>query len=71
MTHEERIAYLKSCDETITPAQLSMVLGGNPYTYNLMAKRGELTLPHMFRGRHLRIFTAGVIKALEGVQLSK
>ena len=66
MSHEEKIAFLRGCGETVTPAQLSQVLGGNPYTYNLMAKRGELTLPHIFRGRNLKIFTAPVIKMLEG-----
>lgn len=66
MSIDEKIAYLNGCDTTISPTQLSMILGGMPYSYNLAAKEGRLDLPHVFRGRNLRIFTAPLIKILQG-----
>lgn len=66
MNNTEKIAYLRECDETISPTQLSMILGGMPYSYNLAAREGRLDLPHVFRGRNLRIFTAPLIKILQG-----
>lgn len=67
MTHEERIAYLMALPgETISPTELAVVLGGDPYAYNLQAKAGKLTLPHLWRGRNLRIFRAPVLKVLQG-----
>ncbi len=66
MTHEERLALLRAQPgETISPTCLSRVLGGNPYVYNLAAKEGNLTLPHMWRGRNLRIFKAPLMRLLE------
>lgn len=69
MTHEERIAYLQELPgETISPRQAAQVLGGQPYLYNLLAKQGELHLPHMWRGRNLRIFKTPVLRLIrEGV----
>ena len=67
MNHAERIAYLKAIDkETISPAQAALVLGGNPYWYNVSAKAGKLTLPHMWAGRNLKIFKEPILRLLEG-----
>ena len=67
MTREEKVAWLKSLPtETISPKQLSVVDGGDPYSYNLAAKDGKLDLPHLWRGRNLRIWKDPVIKLLGG-----
>lgn len=66
MTHDERIAYLKGLPkETISPTELSRVIGGNPYVYNLAAREGLLTLPYIWRGRNLRIFKEPLLRLLE------
>lgn len=72
MTTTERIQWLQSLPaETISPRQLADVLGGEPYQYNLSAQIGKLTLPHIWRGRNLRILKQPVIKLLsEGVTQS-
>ncbi len=65
MTHEERIRYLKNHEaETLSPAQVAQVLGGSPYWYNLTARDGKLTLPHLWRGRNLRIFKAPILRLI-------
>lgn len=67
MSHEERLEYLRSLTgETISPAQLARIIGGRPYVYNLMAREGKLTLPHVWRGRNLRIFKAPLLTLLQG-----
>lgn len=66
MTHEERIAFLRSQGETVSPTVLAKVIGGMPYTYNVAAKEGKLKLPHVWRGRNLRVFTAPLINILQG-----
>ena len=67
MTHDDRIALLSSQPgETISPTLLSKVLGGSAYSYNLAARRGDLPLPHVWRGRNLRIFKQPIIKILQG-----
>lgn len=67
MTREEKLELLRSLpDETISPRQLALVAGGDPYTYNLMAKEGRLDLPHLWRGRNLRIWKDPVIKLIGG-----
>ena len=67
MTHEERLELLRQQPgETISPATLARIAGGNAYYYNLSAKDGSLKLPHIWRGRNLRIFKAPVMKLLEG-----
>jgi hypothetical protein len=67
MTHEERIALLESQPgETVSPAVVSQVLGGMPYTYNIAAKQGKLTLPHLWRGNRLLIFKQPLINLLKG-----
>ena len=67
MTHQERISYLTTLPrETLSPKELAAVIGGDPYSYNLQAKAGTLTLPHVWRGRNLRIFRAPVLKLLQG-----
>ena len=66
MTHDERIAYLKGLPkETISPTELSRVIGGNPYVYYLAAREGLLTLPYIWRGRNLRIFKEPLLRLLE------
>ena len=66
MPHDERIAYLKGLPkETISPTELSRVIGGNPYVYNLAAREGLLTLPYIWRGRNLRIFKEPLLRLLE------
>lgn len=52
--------------ETISPAQLAKVAGGDPYAYNLMARQGKLDLPHLWRGRNLRIWKEPVIRLIGG-----
>lgn len=67
MTREEKLEWLRSLpSETISPQQLTQVAGGDPYTYNIMAKEGKLELPHLWRGRNLRIWKDPVIKLIGG-----
>lgn len=67
MTREEKLEWLRQIpSETISPIQLSIVAGGYSYTYNIMAKEGKLDLPHMWRGRNLRIWKQPVIDLIEG-----
>jgi len=67
MTTEEKIAFLKGLEnETISPTQLALVAGGDPYSYNLAAKAGELPLPHLWRGRNLRIWKQPVMDLIGG-----
>lgn len=67
MTREEKIAWLRGLPtETISPAQLAVIDGGCPYSYNLAAKEGKLGLPHLWRGRNLRIWKEPVIRMIGG-----
>lgn len=66
MNIKDPIEFLRQCGPTCSPRQLAMVLGGQPYYYNLQAKDGKLDLPHFWRGRNLRIFTNPVIERLGG-----
>lgn len=67
MTREEKIDFLRSIPgETISPTQLALVAGSSPYTYNVAARRGELNLPHFWRGRNLRIWKDPVLKLIGG-----
>lgn len=67
MTREEKIEWLRSLpEETISPTQLAKVDGGDPYSYNLAARDGKLELPHLWRGRNLRIWKEPVIKLIGG-----
>lgn len=67
MTREEKLEMLRAIpSETISPSQLAKVAGGDPYTYNLAAKQGSLDLPHLWRGRNLRIWKEPVIKLIGG-----
>lgn len=67
MTREEKLEMLRSIPgETISPTQLAKVAGGDPYTYNLAAKAGDLDLPHLWRGRNLRIWKEPVIRLIGG-----
>jgi hypothetical protein len=65
MTTEEKVAFLKQLpSETISPSVMALVAGGDPYSYNLMAKEGKLDVPHFWRGRNLRIWKQPVIKLI-------
>jgi len=67
MNSNEALAYLRSLPgETISPKELAMVAGGSPYSYNLAAKEGKLDLPHLWRGRNLRIWKGPVIRLIGG-----
>ena len=67
MTREEKLEWLRSLpSETISPQQLTKVAGGDPYSYNIMAKEGKLELPHLWRGRNLRIWKEPVIRLIGG-----
>ena len=67
MTHDEKISLLQAQPgETISPTILAKIIGGNPYVYNLEARQGTLTLPHVWRGRNLRIFKEPLMKILQG-----
>ena len=67
MNHTEKIAYLNNIQtETISPTELAKVLGGKPYLYNVSARDGSLMLPHVWRGRNLRVFKQPVIDLLTG-----
>lgn len=66
MSHRERLELLQSQPgETISPSVLARVIGGKPYLYNVAAKNGQLSLPHVWRGRNLRIFKAPLMRLLE------
>ena len=67
VTREEKIAWLREIpSETISPKQLAVVDGGDPYSYNIAAKEGKLELPHLWRGRNLRIWKEPVIRLIGG-----
>ena len=67
MKSNEALAYLRSLPgETISPAELARVAGGNAYSYNVAAKEGKLDLPHLWRGRNLRIWKGPVIRLIGG-----
>lgn len=69
MTHDERISLLQAQPgETISPTMLAKIIGGNPYAYNLQARKGTLNLPHVWRGRNLRIFKEPVLRLIGGEQ---
>ena len=67
MTREEKLVWLRSLPgETISPSDLALVAGGNAYSYNIAAKEGRLELPHLWRGRNLRIWKEPVIRLIGG-----
>lgn len=67
MTASEKIRWLRSLPgETISPQALAKVAGGNAYSYNVAAKEGKLDLPHLWRGRNLRIWKGPVIRLIGG-----
>ena len=67
MTANEKIRWLESLPgETISPKELAAVAGGSPYSYNMAAKNGTLDLPHLWRGRNLRIWKGPVIRLIGG-----
>ena len=67
MTTAEKVAFLQELpSETISPKVMAFIDGGDPYSYNLAAKKGELDIPHFWRGRNLRIWKGPVIRLLGG-----
>ena len=67
MTTDEKIAFLKGLKtETISPKILALIAGGDPYSYNIMAKEGKLDIPHFWRGRNLRLWKGPVIRLIGG-----
>lgn len=67
MTHEERIHYLESQPgETISPTVAAQILGGSAYAYNITAREGKLHIPHIWRGRNLRILKQPLLTILRG-----
>lgn len=67
MTASEKVRWLQSLPgETISPKELAAVAGGTPYSYNMAAKNGNLDLPHLWRGRNLRIWKGPVIRLIGG-----
>ena len=67
MTSNEKVRWLLSLpSETISPRELAKVAGGDPYSYNVAAKEGKLDLPHLWRGRNLRIWKEPVIRLIGG-----
>ncbi len=67
VNHAERISYLENLkEETLSPTELAKVIGGRPFAYNVAARAGKLELPHVFRGRNLRIFKQPVLDLLRG-----
>ena len=67
MTASEKVRWLQSLPgETISPKELAAVAGGSPYSYNMAAKNGNLDLPHLWRGRNLRIWKGPVIRLIGG-----
>lgn len=72
MKSNEALAYLRSLPgETISPTELAKVAGGSPYSYNVSAKNGTLDLPHLWRGRNLRIWKGPVIRLIGGDDIEK
>ena len=68
MTTAEKIDFLKGLpSETISPKVLALIAGGDPYSYNIMAREGNLDIPHFWRGRNLRIWKGPVIRLIGGL----
>jgi len=66
MTHDEKIAFLRGRDEeTVAPWVVAKVLGGDPYWYTVAARAGKLDLPHVFRGKNLRIYKEPLLRLIE------
>ncbi|MCR4577346.1 MAG: hypothetical protein K5784_05525 [Clostridiales bacterium] len=67
MTHSQKIAFLKALPkETISPRELASVFGGDPYAFNIEAKKERLPFPHYWSGRNLKILKQPVIDMLIG-----
>ena len=67
MDRHDAVRWLESLPgETISPKELAKVAGGSPYSYNMAAKNGNLDLPHLWRGRNLRIWKGPVIRLIGG-----
>lgn len=63
---EVAVARLREFGPTCSSRQLAEVLGGQPYYYNVQAKKGILPFSFFWRGKALRVSTESVIKFLRG-----
>lgn len=63
---KEAVKYLRECGPTCSPRQLAVAIGGQPYSYNVMARTGKLPFGFFWRGALLRIYTEDVIKKITG-----
>ena len=63
---ETAIERLREFGPTCSSRQLASILGGQPYYYNIQAKKGLLPFDFFWRGKALRVFTESVIKKLKG-----
>ena len=63
---EVAIERLREFGPTCSSRQLASILGGQPYYYNIQAKKGLLPFDFFWRGKALRVFTESVIKKLKG-----
>lgn len=63
---EVAIDRLRDIGPTCSSRQLAEVLGGQPYYYNVQAKKGILPFKFFWRGRALRVSTESVVKFLRG-----
>jgi len=63
---EVAIDRLREFGPTCSSRELASVIGGQPYYYNVQAKKGTLPFQFIWRGRALRVSTESVIKFLRG-----
>lgn len=62
--------YLDAGKATLSPKQAAEVLNCHPYSLNVAAQQGRLTIPHLFAGRNLRISTAGLYTFVTGTEIN-
>ena len=63
---QQAIDTLRDFGPTCSSRELASVLGGQPYYYNVQAKKGILPFTFFWRGRALRVSTESVIRFLRG-----
>ena len=63
---EVAVSRLREFGPTCSSRELASVLGGQPYYYNVQAKKGILPFSFFWRGRALRVSTESVVKFLKG-----
>lgn len=70
MTPRERAKQLlDSGNATVTPKEAAEVLKCKPYSLNVAAKLGRLTIPHFFAGNRLKISTEGLYNFVIGTNI--